>query len=234
MTTPDQTQTQTQIPPKKKRGCFFYGCMTSLVLLLVAGIVIFFGVRYGLHKFEAMVTQYTQPSPMPIEKVALAPDDLKALNARVDTFTTAMNTHSNVPPLVLTGPEINALLDENAQLKPFKNAYFIALDGDKIKAQLSLPLDNFADQPMFKMFNVKGRYLNGSGTFTASITDGKLSVSVQSVDVEGKPLPENVMVGIRQQNLADGFNKSANPSPFEKYQSIEVKNSTVIITPKAN
>jgi hypothetical protein len=232
MSTPDQTQTQTQIPPKKKHGCFFYGCITSLVLLLVAGIVIFFSVRFALHKFQDMVQQYTQTSPMAIEKVEMAPDDLKKLNARVDAFTTAINAHSNTVPLVLTGPDINALLAENPQIKPFKDSFFIALDGDKIKAQLSLPLDQLADQPMFKMFNVKGRYLNGSGTFTASINNGSLSVFVQSLDVQGKPVPESAMANFRQQNIAANFNQTANPSPFEKFQSIVVTNSTVVITPK--
>jgi len=232
MSTPDQTQTQTQVPLKKKHGCFFYGCITSLVLLLVAAIVIFFSVRYALHKVQDMVQQYTQASPMAVEKVDMAPDDLKKLNARVDAFTTAMNTHSNTAPLVLTGPELNALLAENPQIKPFKDSFFIALDGDKIKAQLSLPLDNFADQPMFKMFNVKGRYLNGSGTFTASINNGSLSVFVESLDVQGKPVPDSAMAGFRQQNLAANYNQRANPSPFEKFQSIEVTNSTVVITPK--
>ncbi len=36
----------TPVPARKGRGCFFYGCLTSVVLLLLAGLLIFLGVRF--------------------------------------------------------------------------------------------------------------------------------------------------------------------------------------------
>ena len=31
-------------PPPKRRGCFFYGCLTSVVLVLLAGLLVFLGI----------------------------------------------------------------------------------------------------------------------------------------------------------------------------------------------
>jgi len=220
---------------QKKHGCFFYGCLTSLVLLVVAGIAIFFAVRFALHQADAIIVQYTDTTPMTIQKVVMPDADLQALHARVDAFTAAMNAHHNPPPLELNGAEITTLLTNTPQMQPFKDSISIALDGDEIKAQLSLPLDAVAVQiPALKTLDVSGRYLNGNGTFKASIVDGKLSVFTQSLTVKGQPVPESVMVTLRQQNLADGFNRGVNPSPFAQYESIQVKDGMAIITPKPN
>lgn len=223
-----------QITPKK-HGCFFYGCITSLVVLLLAGVSIFFIARYAMHQINAMVVQNTATSPMAVETVDLPPAELKALQARVEAFTTAMKAHAHPAPLVLTGPEVTTLLTSNPQMQPFRNGISIAFNGDEIDAQLSLPLDAVAAKlPALKTFDVAGRYLNGNGTFKASISDGKLFVFVQSLTVKGRPIPENILSVLQQQNLANGFNQSANPSPFAQYESIEVTNSTAIVTPKQN
>ena len=116
------------------------------MLLLVAGVALFLAVRYALHKANAMVAQYTESSPMTIEKTEMPADDLKKLNTRLDAFAAAMNSHTNVAPLVLTAADLNALLAENPKLKAFKDDISISLDGDEIKAQLSLPLESLADQ----------------------------------------------------------------------------------------
>ncbi len=175
--------------------------------MLIAGIGLYLAAHYALKYANGMVAEYTDTSPMTLPKSDLPPDDLKQLKTRVAAFDAAMDAHTNVPPLVLTGPEINALISDTAQTKEFKDRFFVALDGDEIKGQLSLPLDGI---PQLQIFNVKGRYLNGSGTFKASITNGLLYVMVQSLEVKGKPLPAKFLAGLQQQNLAQSFNDRTN------------------------
>src|SRR5207247_6472805 len=54
--TPPPAQSATQ-PPARQRGCFFYGCITLLTLVLVMGVAGFFVARHLLNKFVAFAEQ---------------------------------------------------------------------------------------------------------------------------------------------------------------------------------
>ena len=219
-------------PLPKKRGCFFYGCITSLVLLLLIFIGIFVIARLVVNRVNKMVAEYTDTSGVAISKTDMSADELKALKDRVAAFNSAVDAHSNTPPLVLTAREINGLLASDSDLKDYKDKFYVSLDGDTIKAQVSLPLDGLVKLPVV---DLKGRYLNGSGTFKASVEDGALSVYVEDLEVRGKPLPAEFMKGLQAQNLAQGFNNNPNAQqPFKKYDSVLVTNSTLIIKAKEN
>jgi len=220
--------------PQKKHGCFFYGCIISLVLFVLFVAAILFATWYGLRTLRTMAANYTDTSPMVMKKVELPADQMKDLTNRIAVFSSAMNAHSNTPPLVLTGPELEAWLASSPGVTNNGLNFFVTLDGDQIKGEISLPLDGLTNSAWSKMVDVKGRYLNGGGTFKAGITNGQLSVYVESLEVKGMSLPDSLLVGFRQQNLADGFNKNAKPNPFERFQSIEVKDGKLIVTPKGN
>ena len=175
-----------QPPPlPKKRGCFFYGCITSVVLLFIAILGIFLGVRYFLGRLNNLVATYTDTVPMTLPKSEMPPEQLKILTDRVQAFHDAVEAHSNTPPLTLTGPEANALLGSLPELKAYKDEFFITFEGDQTKAQLSLPLDSLPLPPM-PLVDVKGRYLNGKGTFSVAITNGQLSVNIDALEVKGQ------------------------------------------------
>ncbi len=224
MTNPDP------VPPKK-RGCFFYGCITCLILFVIVVIGIFVAFHYVMKFANRMVAEYTDTAPMTLPQSEMPSDQLKQLQERVKIFSAMMDAHSNTPPLVLTGPEINALLGSSPEMKEFKDKFYVALDGDEIKGQLSLPLDGIDG---LKRFNVKGRYFNGTGTFKAAITNGSLSVTIDSLEVKGKPVPANVVAAIQQQNLAQKINQGNNGASFERYESVQVKDGTLIVKPKEN
>jgi hypothetical protein len=216
-------------PLPKKRGCFFYGCITAVVLLALAILGIFLLVRFGIGRLNRMVTDYTDTTPVALPKIEMPPDQLKLLTARVDAFEQAVEAHSNTPPLTLTGPEANALLASTPELKAFKDKIYVSFEGEETKAQISFPLDSLPPMPML---NVKGRYLNGTGTFKLAISNGLLSVNVDSLEVKGKPTPATFLASLQQQNLAQSFNQSTNAAVLRQYESVQVKNSVLIVTPK--
>jgi hypothetical protein len=219
--------------PKKAHGCFFYGCITSLILLLVVLLGSYIAVRMVIKKAEKMVAEYTDTAPAQLPKSELSAEQMKNLKARTDAFSKAVDAHSNTPPLVLTGSELNALLATSSNSKNTSNMIFVSLEGDAIKGQVSLPLDALDDAPMLKMFHLKGRYLNGACMMQAGVTNGTLGVYIKTLEVKGKPLPAQFLGALSQKNLADDYNKNPNNSaPFEKYESITVKDSTLIVTPK--
>jgi hypothetical protein len=132
--------------------------------------------------------------------------------------------------LVLTGPEVNALLASTPELKDYKDKIFVSFEGEETRAQISLPLEGLHIPGL----DLKGRYLNGNGTFKLAISNGLASVAVDSFEVKGKPLPAAFLASLQQQNLAQEFNAKSNASPLAGFQSVQVKDGTLIATPKPN
>jgi hypothetical protein len=217
-------------PPRKRRGCFFYGCLTSVFLLLLLAVLIFIGARYLVNTVNAYILEYTDTAPMALPKVDMPEPELKNLQDRVAAFNQAMDAHTNSPVLILNSQEINALLANSPSTRALKDKVYVTLDGDQVKGQISLPLEKYFRFPMLK---TKGRYLNGEGTFKVVITNSILWISMQSFAVKGKPLPENAMVRFRQQNLAaEANNNPTNAAAIGRFESVEVKDSNAIIKAK--
>src|SRR5437667_10696923 len=86
--------------PAKRRGCFFYGCITVLVLTVLVGIAGIFVIRYGLNKFTAFVEQYTETTPMTLPTVQMSATSYQQLDKRVTAFADAVNARKATPPLV--------------------------------------------------------------------------------------------------------------------------------------
>lgn len=217
--------------PQKKRGCFFYGCITCVILLIVVIIGVFVAVKYAVNFGRRMVAEYTDTSPMTLPKEEMPADQLKQLQERVKAFGAAMDSHSNTPPLALTGPEVNELINTSPDLAQFRNHFYVTLEGDEIKGEVSMPLDGITQ---LRKLNVSGRYLNGTGTFKAGVTNGNLFLSIQSLEVKGKPLPGNIVTALQQQNLAEKFNNGQNNASLQRIESAQVKDGTLIVTPKSN
>ena len=54
--------------PKPRRGCFFYGCLSSVVLLLI----LLGGLLIGLHYVKQLVNRYTDTKPMELPTVQMS------------------------------------------------------------------------------------------------------------------------------------------------------------------
>ena len=194
-------------PPPKRHGCFFTGCMISLVLLVLIGGSLFIGLGFLVNRVNKFIMEYTETSPMVLPHVEMSAGELRALKARVDVFGQALEAHTNTAPLVLTDREINALFADSQAVKDLnlQNRFYVSLEGEQIKGQISLPLEEYTRLPFIK---TKGRYLNGSGTFKAVLTNDTLSVVIQSLEVKGRPVPEKPLSQLQSQNLADQLNQN--------------------------
>jgi len=214
--------------PAKRRGCFFYGCVTVLVLTVLVGIAGFFLVRYGLHKFTAFVEQYTETRPMTLESVEMSKADYQQLDKRVTAFADAVNARKATPPLVLTENEINALIANNPAWRSLKGKVYVTIEGDQIKGKVSIPMDDLAQAP--GLSRLKGRYLNGSAALKVSLTNGVLAVTILSLEAKGQSPPPPVMAQLQTINFAQ--NSAQEPKTQEmigRFQSIEVKDGKITI-----
>jgi len=113
-----------------------------------------------------------------------------------------------------------------------KGKLHIAIEGDQIKSQVSIPMDEFARLP--GLSRLKGRYLNGSAALKASFNNGALFLTMQSLQVKGRSPPDAFMSSLRAQNLAQNMDQDPKSADvLRKIESIEVKDGNITIKAKA-
>lgn len=217
----------TTAPRKSGRGCFFYGCLTSIILVILVAVGGYFGVRWWFNK---QVIALTDTRPMALPEVEFTQAEAEAVRERVDTFSKAVEANEPSEPLVLTGKELNMLIATVPDLAAIRERVHFDIEGDRVKGGISLPVETI---PFKWLQKHKGRYLNGAAELNASLSNGVFWVTLQSLEVKGKPLPDQVMAGLRQQNLARDFYKSEEGiKVLEKLQSITVADDRLTIQPR--
>jgi len=216
------------IPTEKPagRGCLFWAGIVAAVLLLVLLIASYAGYRFVRH----LVNEYTDTKPIQVSGVRLSDAEITNLQARVKAFSDGVESNKPVGPLILTADEINALVNRPAKSNtgPDVRLYF-TFNEDRVQAQLSLPLNGFG----LRMLH--GRYFNGSGDLLFSLNNGKVVLNVKSLSVKGKPVPEQWMQGIRNQNLADTWTNDPDfGDAFSRLEAIRVQGGKLFIVPNTN
>jgi hypothetical protein len=224
--TPEQHQ------PPRQRGCFFYGCIIASVLVVLMLVLLGVG-SYFLYRFVAQaVEQYTATAPRDLPKVEMPADRRESLKKRAEEFAKAVEKGKAVEPLVLTGDDLNALIEEEPDLAQLKGKIYLKIEGDELKGQVSLPLEKFSEMPGLGL--LKGRYLNGEANLKASLINGVLIVTLDSLEVNGQRVPENAMANIRQENLAkDAYKNPKHAEVLRKLESLEIKDGKLIIKVRA-
>ena len=209
--------------PKRRRGCFFYGCITSLVLLALA----IGALLIGLHYVRKMVNRYTDSQPMELPTVQMPQGAIDKLKQRFEAFQAAVREQRPVPPLTLTADDINALIAYGPQQQALQGKVYVSIEGDRLKGQVSVPLQEVG----LSMF--KGRYLNGRGSFNLAFHNGALFVTAQTITVKGHPLPETYLQSIRKENLAARLaDEPRAVAVLKGLEDIRVSDGKLVIVPK--
>ena len=208
-------------PEKTGRGCFFWGCITSLIvggmgLLLMIAVVVMFG--YYANK---MIQEYTDTVPDTIPVVNLPEDAQKELFARWDAFRKALDDGSDAE-ITLNADEVNALIDRESELK---GKVYATLVGDQVGAKISIPLGASG------IPGLGGRYLNGNASFTVKMSEeGDLDVRLKDLEVRGKKMTPEVKAQLAGNNLAQEYVKNPNNRELiDKIRKIQIKDSKVFI-----
>ena len=211
--------------PGKKRGCLFYGCLGSavvLVLVVVFGLIAF---NYARKSFRAMVETYTDSQPAALERVQLTDTEEQELQQRVAAFQKALDEQTRQEELVLTERELNALINQNQDLAGKVQA---RIEGGRLQGRISYPLQNLGP------LKLEGRYLNGLATFQVGITNGQLSFAIEDVQVNGKPLPAPIMSELTKKDLAQEIMKDPEAAKnISKFESVDVEDGKIILRNRA-
>jgi hypothetical protein len=212
-------------PPKQPRGCFFYGCLISAILLVVGILAITATVYFGYRYLINTAKEYTETQPMALPPVVMPEAQRQELRKRIETFHKALEEKKAAEPIVLTADDVNAWIDDQPQ---WKGKARIAIKGEEITGKISIPLSDL------KIAELANRYLNGSATLRVALLNGILDVRADSIEVRGKPLPEAFAQSLLGKNLAEkSMDDPKTREALDKLESIVVKNDTIILTPKA-
>lgn len=212
------------------RGCFFYGCLFSVIGLLLmfggGGLMVFLGLRQVVNA----VASVAEDNPRKFPEVPVATvDEVASLEKRLKDYSDAMKTeHPPTEPLELSEMEVNQLINSNASLK---GMVYIDFEPDLIKGEVSIPLDNFTTQ--FK--KLRGKYLNGEVELTAEITSqGFLDVHLKKLKAgNGKQVDANVMAQLGKENMArDVNNDKEMVELLSKIEKLDILKDKVRLVPK--
>jgi hypothetical protein len=208
-----------QQPARSKRhGCFFYGCITALVLVVLLAVGGYFGGRYFINK---MVADYTQAAPATLPKSEIPADEMSRLKLRIQAFSDAPEK-GQPGSITLNEKELNALLASGDN--DLKNRIYIGIDGDELKGQVSIPLNNF------DLSIARDRYLNGNARLKVSLNNDVLMVHMQSLEIAGQPIPDYIMQALRKENIAkDVYKNEKTAEILRKIESITVKDNLITV-----
>lgn len=165
------------------------GLIIALVLTAVSGL----GAYLACRSLLAGVVRYSDAKPDLMPEASLSPGKRKQLYGRLAAFRAATVTRRAAAPLTLNADELNALI---AVAPGLKGKARLEIEGDKVRATFSLPLDDLGFPQLH------GRFLNGTSVLNLSIVGGELVVRAEAIKVRSGPLPEAVMARLRKANLA--------------------------------
>jgi hypothetical protein len=191
-----------------------------LLIVVVAGLI-------GIHYAKKMFNQFTDTKPLPLPVVQMSPAEIKNLHERLDAFDKALKEHRATEPLILTADDINGWIATSPGMQGMTGRVYVTIEANQLKGQVSLPMADLG-LPIFK-----GRYLNGSVTFSLSFHNGVFHLTAQEITVKGQPLPTVYMQQIRQTDLAkDATNDPDTRASLERFEEIKIENGKLIIVPK--
>lgn len=216
------------VPPlrrPKKSGAFpwlLFGCLggiAAVIFLVVAAIVV------GRMALSGIMDRFTDTEPMPLPQSEMPAEDFVALQERVNAFNADLEAGTATEPLDLTADDINALIQNDPRWDDLKGKVFFTIEDDLITGDISMPIDALAP----------GRYINGSSSFNVFLRDGMLYVHLDSLTVNGKTVPEEMMAGIRAENLAKDYVRDPEVrESLDRFESIDVSDGVVRVEPKTN
>jgi hypothetical protein len=224
---PFPAETYTPEPPRKQRGCLFYGCIVAALLVGIVVILVSLTAWSLYRGASQIVEQYAEDAPAPIPVVERPAPEVDAIKGRIDTFSDALADGKAAEPLALSADEINAVI---ASVPEFKGLFAVDLSGDKLRGKLSLPLDRLGF-PIGTLF--PGKFLNGTATLDARVVDGRPVVTIDAIEARGKPVPDEFLKSIRGQNLFADIEKDPKmAASIGRLESIAVKDGKLILTPR--
>lgn len=202
---------------KSGLGCWGYGCIISLVLLIALAV--------GIYLFVTrMVNAYTTTTPLPLPKIELKTGSYEDAKLRLGSFILGLQTGNGAKELRLTGDDINALIAQEPDWQALRDHAFVEIKGDKVYAKLNVSLEELG---------FKSRYFNGDAVFGLNYENGLGRITPVKLTVNGLELGEEILKPLVANtfSIADVKDEKKR-ADLEKIEFIKLENNQLVITRK--
>jgi hypothetical protein len=203
-------------PAKSGCGCWAWGCLS----LLVIGVLGTVGIGVGGYMLVSKQVQtYTAEAPKQLPTVEYTAEELAELQERIENFRKVAEEETKAEELVLTATDINALIQSNEELK---GKVFAKIEDGLVGGEVSVPTDMIPGG--------KGRFFNANATFDVSMQDGVLIVTLKGAEVNGEPVPAQIVEAMSKENLArDAYKDPETAKMMRRVDSITVEDDKIIL-----
>ena len=190
--------------------------------MVLLGFLAIGAVAYTAYSFyTTQINKYTSVQPVELPKTDYTQEETEAVQKRFDDFKTAIERDETPDDLVLTSDDINRLISQNKELK---GKVHVTIENDEISAKASFPVDFLP--------GAKGRYFNGRISLKASLENGVLIVTLDEAEVNGEPVPEQYLAGMRKENLAkDAYKDPKSAELLRKFERLIIEDDKIILRP---
>jgi len=192
------------------KSCLFIGCISLVVLALIAVILTGVGINF-------LVKKGTSEAPAELPEYESKEGECDALQARFTAFEKEGGT------LALTADDLNAAIACNPDLEILKGKAWIKIEDDQLVVDGSFPLT--------AIIGFRDRYFNGTLSLHVHKDAGDLEIYFTDIDIEGHTLPQEFIDMFSGQNMAKDLKDSPELDAFlDKMESIEIKDGQVVLT----
>lgn len=233
-----QTYTPGAAPPpesdsgKKIATCFGIGCLTVLVVGVVAVIAVMAWTKKAVGDFA---DKYTSDDPVKIEMPLLSDQQVADVSTRFDEFKTNIAAGNATVALRLSETDINALITKHPDFSAIAGVAVASIENDQLTVDSSFEIDKLGIPfPGFIADRVSGKYFNGSITVEITTIGGQPAVFIQNIAAGDTPIPQVLIDSLKTENLLQ--NQNSDPKmqkAMEKIQEIKIENNQIVVTPSA-
>ena len=215
---------------KKGRGCFFYGCLISLIMTILVIVFLFIMIRRGIH---SAIENFTTETPKAIPTVVVD----GSVTSSAQTKFASLIAGNLSKEISLTGAEINALIATEPMFAPLKDRVFVGIEGNQMDIQFNVGLDTFGEIPFISYLggDTHGRYINGQVKGTFTLKGDEILASAAALSLNGHSAPEDVLSrvndwlrGNRVMKNLDEEQKAA----LAKIEQLTVIDGKILLQPK--
>ena len=195
-----------------------------IVLAVLMLLATYIGFRFGLRK---LVSTFTSTNGVQIGFVDLPASQASNVVTRIRSFDQVLRERTASEPLHLTGQELTWWLNQQPDFALHKGTFVVKPMSNLVGIAMSLPLD-FINTPL-----LKGRYFNGEAKFSVTVTNRQLYVHMQSLEANGKPLPQSVTGRLDAQNFSESAQSNEVWRTFMKLiDHVDLRDNEVIFHPR--
>lgn len=209
-----------QIPARKGKGCLFYGCLTTVVAVLISLVVIYFVATRAVRR---AVETYATSSPITLPVSTISHEQYLEVRQRIEKFRDAVANEKASEALVLSSQDFNAILQHDPQFQGMTG--FVTFENGKMLIRGSVPLEPFG---------YKNLYLSGSAKLRFSVTTDAPEVKLDELLIGDRQLPGELMDQLRGKNLVGALTEQPGGKDFwKRIDRIEIAGDSMTLYPVA-